>query len=144
MPEINCNNNIDLDGYKNEEQGQVYTETIDTKINEKVSDKAPIEDIQEKDYEDANNQTSEKEVALLASYDFQENEVIENKNVYHQFEPAKDYTYKKEIIEKDDDTKSIASVASMASVATAISNVSDVKEIFINDVPKSSKKPSFF
>ena len=144
VPEINCNNNIDLDGYKNEEQGQVYTETIDTKINEKVSDKAPIEDIQEKDYEDANNQTSEKEVALLASYDFQENEVIENKNVYHQFEPAKDYTYKKEIIEKDDDTKSIASVASMASVATAISNVSDVKEIFINDVPKSSKKPSFF
>jgi hypothetical protein len=150
VPEINNNDNIELnDGYHNEKQDQVYTHTNQEDNNQEISspDKETAYDMQAKVNDICKSQTDEKEDTFLASHDYQEDAKIEDKYYYNLPTSAQDYIHQKELLEQDDDAKSVASVASRASVATvatAISNISDVKEIFINDLPKSSKKPSFF
>jgi hypothetical protein len=142
VPEIKRECNIDLKhGYKDEEQDQVYMHTIDKENKEEISNTTTISDMQEKIDEGTYNKKNEEEVYFSSSKNYQEDDNIESTDTYYQSAPANNYMYKKEILEQDDDSVSVVSVAS---VATAISNVSDIKEIFINNVPKSSKKPSFF
>jgi hypothetical protein len=139
VPEIKRECNIDLShGYKDEEQDQVYMHTIDKENKEEISNTTTISDMQEKIDEGTYNKKNEEEVYFSSSKNYQEDDNIESTDTYYQSAPTNNYMYKKEILEQDDDSVSVVSVA------TAISNVSDIKEIFINNVPKSSKKPSFF
>jgi len=151
VPEINHKDNIGAnDGYHNENQSQMFTHANqEDNNNQEISslDKETTFDMQEKADDTYNLQKNEKEDTFMASHDYEEDTKAEDKNSYHSPTTTQDYIHEKDFLEQDDDAKSVASVASVASrasVATAISNISDVKEIFINDLPKSSKKPSFF